>query len=96
LLPNFAGRRLQGNAGGGTRRSHPVTGKHSRSKYLLKGIGFESGGLAAAHSIHNGFTAIEACRRLYHGEKVAFGTITQLIRKTQFYPRLEAPRILSP
>ena len=62
----------------------------------LSGIGFESGGLAAAHSIHNGFTAIEACRRLYHGKKVAFGTIAQLIRKTQFYPRLEAPRILSP
>jgi glycerol dehydrogenase len=29
-------------------------------------------------------------------KKWLFGTITQLIRKTQFYPRLEAPRILSP
>jgi glycerol dehydrogenase len=45
----------------------------------LSGIGFESGGLAAAHSIHNGFTVLEECHHLYHGEKVAFGTIVQLI-----------------
>ncbi len=45
----------------------------------LSGIGFESGGLAAAHSIHNGLTIIRACRSLYHGEKVAFGTLAQLV-----------------
>lgn len=45
----------------------------------LSGIGFESGGLAGAHAIHNGFTALESCHHLYHGEKVAFGTITQLV-----------------
>lgn len=45
----------------------------------LSGIGFESGGLAAAHAIHNGFTVIEECHHLYHGEKVAFGTLVQLI-----------------
>lgn len=45
----------------------------------LSGIGFESGGLAAAHAIHNGFTVIDDCHHLYHGEKVAFGTIVQLI-----------------
>lgn len=45
----------------------------------LSGIGFESGGLAAAHAIHNGFTAIEATHSMYHGEKVAFGTLVQLI-----------------
>jgi len=45
----------------------------------LSGIGFESGGLAAAHAIHNGFTALEECHQLYHGEKVAFGTIVQLV-----------------
>ena len=44
----------------------------------LSGIGFESGGLAAAHAIHNGLTAIEECHHLYHGEKVAFGTLVQL------------------
>lgn len=46
---------------------------------LLSGIGFESGGLAAAHAIHNGLTAIEETHELYHGEKVAFGTLVQLI-----------------
>ncbi|WP_422447134.1 glycerol dehydrogenase [Thermoanaerobacterium sp. DL9XJH110] len=45
----------------------------------LSGIGFESGGLAAAHAIHNGFTVLEECHHMYHGEKVAFGTIAQLV-----------------
>jgi glycerol dehydrogenase len=45
----------------------------------LSGIGFESGGLAAAHAIHNGLTLLEDCHHLYHGEKVAFGTVVQLI-----------------
>ncbi|WP_054949612.1 glycerol dehydrogenase [Numidum massiliense] len=45
----------------------------------LSGIGFESGGLAAAHAIHNGFTVIDDCHQLYHGEKVAFGTLVQLV-----------------
>ncbi len=45
----------------------------------LSGIGFESSGLAAAHAIHNGLTLLEECHHLYHGEKVAFGTITQLV-----------------
>ncbi len=46
---------------------------------LLSGLGFESAGLAAAHSVHNGFTALEETHSMYHGEKVAFGTITQLV-----------------
>ncbi|ASU21268.1 glycerol dehydrogenase [Vibrio qinghaiensis] len=45
----------------------------------LSGIGFESSGLAAAHAIHNGLTKLEECHHLYHGEKVAFGTLTQLV-----------------
>jgi len=45
----------------------------------LSGIGFGSGGLSAAHAIHNGFTILEECHHLYHGEKVAFGRLTQLI-----------------
>ncbi len=45
---------------------------------LLSGLGFESGGLAAAHSIHNGLTALPGTRGLYHGEKVAFGTLASL------------------
>ncbi len=45
----------------------------------LSGIGFESGGLAGAHAIHNGLTAIEETHAMYHGEKVAFGTLVQLV-----------------
>lgn len=46
---------------------------------LLSGIGFESCGLAAAHAIHNGFTALQGdIHHLTHGEKVAYGTLTQL------------------
>lgn len=47
---------------------------------LLSGLGFESGGLAAAHAIHNGFTALHGeIHNLTHGEKVAYGTLAQLI-----------------
>ncbi|KAI1786755.1 glycerol dehydrogenase [Ganoderma leucocontextum] len=47
---------------------------------LLSGLGFESGGVAAAHcAIHNGMTAIEELHGLLHGEKVAFGTVCQLV-----------------
>lgn len=46
---------------------------------LLSGLGFESGGLAAAHSIHNGLTQLDATHGATHGEKVNIGTITQLI-----------------
>ncbi|WJE15105.1 glycerol dehydrogenase [Halobacillus sp. ACCC02827] len=46
---------------------------------LLSGLGFESGGLGAAHAIHNGFTALDGeIHHLTHGEKVAFGTLVQL------------------
>ncbi len=46
---------------------------------LLSGLGFESAGLAGAHAIHNGMTAMEETHAYYHGEKVAFGTLTQLV-----------------
>jgi glycerol dehydrogenase len=46
---------------------------------LLSGLGFESAGLAAAHAVHNGLAAVEATRRFLHGEKVAFGTLVQLV-----------------
>lgn len=45
---------------------------------LLSGLGFESGGLAAAHAIHNGLTVLEETHTAYHGEKVAFGTLASL------------------
>jgi glycerol dehydrogenase len=45
---------------------------------LLSGLGFESGGLAASHAIHNGLTVLPATHDYWHGEKVAIGTLTSL------------------
>ncbi|NBM54426.1 iron-containing alcohol dehydrogenase [Proteus sp. G2669] len=56
---------------------------------FLSGIGFESAGLAAAHAIHNGFTALEECHHMYHGEKVAFGTLVQLVLENSPLEELE-------
>jgi len=56
----------------------PALNHITEANTLLSGIGFESSGLAAAHSIHNGLTAIEETHSFYHGEKVAFGVLTGL------------------
>ena len=45
----------------------------------LSGVGAEAGGLAAAHAIHNGMTAVPSLHRAQHGEKVVFGVLTQLV-----------------
>lgn len=46
---------------------------------LLSGLGFESAGLALAHAVHNGFTVLDGdIHNKSHGEKVAFGVLTQL------------------
>lgn len=45
---------------------------------LLSGLGFESGGLGAAHAIHNGLTVLAGTHHYFHGEKVAIGTLASL------------------
>ena len=60
---------------------------------LLSGLGFESGGLAAAHAIHNGLTILEPTHDYYHGEKVAFGTLAQLALENA--PLAEMEEVLS-
>lgn len=50
----------------------------TEANILLSGIGFESSGLAAAHSVHNGLSALSETHSYYHGEKVAFGVLTGL------------------
>jgi glycerol dehydrogenase len=51
---------------------------------LLSGIGFESGGLAVAHALAQGFTVVPALHQHYlHGEMVAMGLLTQLMIETQ-------------
>ena len=56
----------------------PALERIVEANILLSGIGFESAGLAAAHAIHNGFTALEETHAFYHGEKVAFGVLAGL------------------
>ncbi|MDY7555488.1 glycerol dehydrogenase [Cryobacterium sp. 10C3] len=63
-------------------RDHQVTPaveKLVEANTLLSGLGFESGGLAAAHAIHNGLTAAHQTHGLAHGQKVNIGSVTQLV-----------------
>jgi len=46
---------------------------------FLSGIGFESGGLGAAHAIQKGFTVAEETHKYLHGEIVAFCLLIQLL-----------------
>ncbi|MEU6537136.1 glycerol dehydrogenase [Streptomyces sp. NPDC047000] len=57
----------------------PAVEKVIEANTLLSGLGFESGGLAAAHAIHNGLTAVPHTHGLAHGEKVNIGSLTQLV-----------------
>jgi len=51
---------------------------------LLSGLGFESGGLAAAHGVAQSFTAIPQVHARYlHGEMVAMGTLVQLMMESR-------------
>ncbi|WP_280739464.1 MULTISPECIES: glycerol dehydrogenase [unclassified Enterococcus] len=56
---------------------------------LLSGLGFESGGLAAAHALHNAFSVLRSeVHQLTHGEKVAFTTLVQLVLENAPLSRL--------
>ncbi len=57
----------------------PAFEKIVETNILLSGLGFESGGLAAAHAIHDGLTLLPSHTKYFHGEMVAFGTICQLV-----------------
>src|ERR1700712_3499714 len=57
----------------------PAVEKVIEANTLLSGLGFESGGLAAAHAIHNGLTAVGATHGLAHGQKGNIGPVTQLL-----------------
>ena len=58
----------------------------------LSGVGFESGGTAAAHAMHKGFTFCPEAHELYHGRIVAFCLITQLILENA--PRQELDEVI--
>ena len=57
---------------------------------LLSGLGFENGGLAVAHSVYNGLTAVPSSRDYFHGEMVAFGLITQLVLEGRAQSEIDA------
>jgi len=56
----------------------PALDRIVEANTLLSGLGFESAGLASAHAIHNGLTALPETHAFYHGEKVAFGVLAGL------------------
>lgn len=68
---------------------------------LLSGLGFESGGLAAAHGVAQSYTAIPKVNADFlHGEMVAMGTLAQLMmesrpdeagRVAEFFARVGLP-----
>lgn len=58
---------------------------------LLSGVGFESGGLAAAHGLAGGLTTIASVEQNFlHGEMVAAGVLMQLMLQ---HNRAEAMRV---
>jgi len=72
-----------------TRKITPAFERVVEANTLLSGLGFESSGLAAAHSIHNGLTVAPQTRSFYHGEKVAFGTLVQLVLEESSLAEIE-------
>ncbi|MCC8127009.1 MAG: glycerol dehydrogenase [Clostridiales bacterium] len=57
----------------------PALEKVVEASILLSGVGFESGGLAVAHAVNDGFALEPQCHGCYHGEKVAYGLLVQLV-----------------
>lgn len=67
----------------------------TEANVLLSGLGFENCGLSAAHAVGNAFEHIPESFKLpqYHGERVAFGTLTQLMlerRNSEFLDKIFA------
>jgi glycerol dehydrogenase len=65
----------------------------AEANVLLSGLGFESGGLSAAHAVGLAFHHIAERFEIhqYHGELVAFGTLTQLLlegRKPEYLEKI--------
>ena len=59
--------------------TNPALERVIEANTLLSGIGFESGGVTAAHAVAMGFTRLPVARESYlHGEMVAMGLLTQL------------------
>lgn len=70
----------------------PAVEKVIEANILLSGLGFESGGLAAAHAIQDGLHTLAGTEAVLHGEMVAFGTISQLVLEN--YPKTDMDRVI--
>jgi glycerol dehydrogenase len=87
-------------------RGRPTTAVERvvEANILLSGLAFESGGLAAAHALTRGFTALPETAAALHGETVAFGLLVQLVLEERpaafladllaFYTAIGLPRTL--
>ena len=53
--------------------------KVAEATIFLSGVGFESGGMAGAHAINDCLAIEPQTHAMYHGEKVAFGLLVQLV-----------------
>ncbi|WP_274651033.1 iron-containing alcohol dehydrogenase family protein [Paenibacillus humicola] len=72
---------------------------------MVGGLGEDNCRSAAAHAVHNGLTAIPESHHAYHGEKVAYGILVQLVLENRsqtdiedicgFYKRIGLPTALS-
>jgi len=71
----------------------PALERVAEANTLLSGLGFESGGLAVAHSVHNGLTTAPGTHAFLHGEKVAFGLLVQLVVEGR--PETELAEVLT-
>ncbi|MDK1389554.1 glycerol dehydrogenase [Sinorhizobium sp. 8-89] len=60
------------------REAGPALERVVEANILLSGIGFESGGVAAAHAIHHGLCELDDVHHHLHGEKVAIGVLAGL------------------
>lgn len=57
----------------------PALEKLIEANTYLSGVGCEATGVAAAHGIHNGLTLLKDTHGAMHGEKVAFGLMSQFV-----------------
>eukprot|EP01084_Bolivina_argentea_P111364 198723_1 len=69
--------------------------KVCESTILLSGIGFESGGLAAAHAIAQGLSASKYIEdKWYHGEMVSVGVIAHLLMENNLNEAVKCGKFL--
>lgn len=70
----------------------PALERIVEANILLSGIGFESGGVAAAHAIHHGLCELDDVHHHLHGEKVAIGVLAGLLMagETEEYERVRS------